>query len=142
MGFVLCLPDLAFSQAKIDCNVDPSIPSTWTLESSQKDGIYVFNAAEAASKIKPFKNIKGWDFVKELNGTGLNACVLDFLMKHKELIPEAWKEKKIIVFTGSVFKDGGGSLCLRHLSWWDNDWHAEATYPETTYDDGRAAATK
>lgn len=136
MGFVLCFPSLTSGQTKnIDCNVKPSTPGTWTHESSQQDGTYVFNKAEAANKIELFKNIKGW-------GTkGLNARVLDVLLENPDLIPESWKDKKV-VFTGSLFKDGGGNPCLRHLYWWDEKWQTGATYPDGDYDDGRVAAVK
>ena len=144
LGLVLCLPDLTFAQAKnIDCNDKPSTPASWTLESSQADGNYVFNPVEAANKVESFKDIKGSDMIKKLNGKGLNARVLDFLLENQAnqaLIPESWKEK-IVVFTGSVFKDGGGNLCFKHLYWWDGKWQVGATYLDEAYND-RVAAVK
>lgn len=138
---VLCLPGLTYGQTKnIDCSSRPSVPALWTLESSQQDGDYVFNSVEAVKKIEPFKNIKGQDMVKKLGGKGLNARVLDVLLETKGLIPESWKDKKI-VFTGSVFKDGGGNPCLKHLYWWDEKWQVGATYLDEIYDD-RFAAVK
>lgn len=146
MGLVLCLPNLTFAQVKnIDCNSKPLIPATsWSIESSQPDGIYAFNPAEAGKKVVSFESktapIKGSELIKKLNGTGLNACVFDYLMDHKELIPVEWKTKNI-VFPGTVFTDGGGNRFARSIYWWDNDWQTGVTYLEESYDD-RVAAVK
>lgn len=143
LGLVLCFPGLVNGQTKnIDCNATPSTPASWTLVSSQSNGTYAFNTTEAATKIVSFESktvsIKGQEIVNKLNGTGLNACVFDFLMLHQELIPESWKEKKVI-FTGSIFKDGLGNECVRHLYWWDGKWNGGQTYLEESYDDLVAA---
>lgn len=143
MGFVLCLPDLTFAQVKnIDCSAKPAVPATsWTIESNQQDGTYAFNPAEAGKKIVSFESkttpIKGEDIIKKLNGTGLNACVFDYLMDHKELIPKEWKNK-YIVFPGTIFTDANGNRFARSI-YWDKGWEAGVTYLAELYDDRTAA---
>lgn len=148
MGFVLYLPDLAFGQAKnidIDCSAKPSTPDpTWTIVSNQQDGSYLFNPAEAGKKIISFESktapITGEQMIKKLNGKGLNACVLDYLMAHKELFPEEWKTKNV-VFAGTVFADAHGNKLIKFAYWWDNNQQVGFTYLNEAYDD-RVAAVK
>jgi len=63
----------------------------------------------------------------------LNACILDYLLLHPELIPEDWKQGawgKIprVYFWGTVYRDLVGDLYVRHLCWhggacrWSYDW--------------------
>lgn len=140
-GF-LCLANLALAQVKsIDCNKDPDVSGLGlTIENHQQDGTYQLDP----SNIKTFSfeskttPTKGADMLKKLNKTGLNACVMDFLMSHKELIPETWKAKQI-VFPGTIFKDAGGNECLRFIYWWDNQWNTGSLYLSESYDDKIAA---
>jgi len=142
--FILYLPGSALGQTKsIDCDIDPSIShSSWTIFSHQRDGEYKFNTSEAVTKLvqmgTPNHAISGKEMLKKLNGTGLNACVADFLLDHQELIPEAWNGKGI-VFAGTIFKDPSGNECLRCLKYWDNSWHMGVVYLEEEYDDKYAA---
>ena len=46
----------------------------------------------------------------------LNSKVLDFLVKHQELIPESWKEE-VVVFWGTIYKGPNGQLYVRTLEW-------------------------
>jgi hypothetical protein len=139
---LLYLPSLTFAQTKnIDCSKDPSTPQGFTLVSSPPDGTYQLNAE---IKTFPFESkttpITGEKMLAKLGKTVLNACVLDYLWEHKELIPEAWKTKHV-VFLGSIFADAGGNKFFQTLYWWDNHWDTERTYLTEPYDD-RIAAIK
>ena len=52
----------------------------------------------------------------------LNANVLDYLLAHRELIPEEWKGNAIF-FWGPIYRLSGGDLCVRCLYWDDDAWH-------------------
>jgi hypothetical protein len=137
---LLYLPSLTFAQTKnIDCSKDPSVPQGFTLISSQDDGTY-----QLGTDIKVFSfektPITGEKMLAKLGKTVLNACVLDYLWDHKELIPESWKTKHI-VFLGSTFADANGNQFFQTLYWWDNRWDTERTYLTESYDD-RIAAIK
>jgi hypothetical protein len=74
------------------------------------------------------KYIKGDELREELTGKPvLNATVLDFLLEHKEYIPEDWKKDEngntlYIFFWGTICRDSGRSLCVRYLCWRDGRW--------------------
>ena len=80
------------------------------------------------------KVIEGYELRKELTkATILNACVLDYLLKHPELIPDSWKGK-FIFFWGTIYRHSDGNLFVRYLLWsgdggywiyfWlDDDWY-------------------
>ena len=140
---LLYLPSLTFAQTKnIDCNDKPTVPEGFTLFSSQPDGIYQLDAANI--KTVSFENktspLTGEQMLLKLKGDGLNACVLDYLFSHQELIPEPWKTK-YVMFSGSIFMDGGGNKFFRTLYWWDNHWEFCRTFLTEPYDD-RIAAIK
>lgn len=57
----------------------------------------------------------------------LNACVLDYLLLHPELIPEDWKKDengnaRYISFWGTVYRSPNGDLYVRVLYWLDGAW--------------------
>ena len=141
MGLI-CLPGLNFAQKNIDCNKTPTVPEGFTLISSQQHGIYQLSAdiktISFESKTAP---ISGEKMLTKLRDTGLNACVLDYLMDHQELIPEIWKTKNVI-FAGSIFADAGGNKFFRTLCWWDGHWDVTRTYLKDAEYDDRIAATK
>lgn len=139
---LLCLTNLALAQTKnIDCSKDPDVTGQGlTLEKNQPDGIYQLDPVNI--KFFSFESkttaTKGEDMLKKLNGTGLNACVLNYLMDHKELIPESWKTKQV-VFPGTIFRDAGGNRCVRFLYWWNDQWNVGSLYLSEDYDDKVAA---
>ncbi|MFH0912430.1 MAG: hypothetical protein V1807_02095 [Patescibacteria group bacterium] len=62
------------------------------------------------------------EFYKGLVGKAvLNACVLDYLLAHPEIIPEEWKGKHIF-FWGTVYKLPNCELCVRYLYWDGFHW--------------------
>lgn len=138
----LCWPDLALSQAKsINCNGTPDVPDpSWTVESSQPDGTYMFDPA--AIKLISFESrttaTKGQKMLDKVKDTGLNACVADYLLSHPDLIPETWKTKHV-VFPGTIFKDAAGNRCLKFIYFWEGEWHGKFLYLEESYDDKSVA---
>ena len=67
--------------------------------------------------------IRGTELREELKGKPvLNANVLDYLLKHPELIPEEWKGKAVF-FWGTIYRDSRGNLCVRCLYWDGSRWY-------------------
>jgi hypothetical protein len=62
----------------------------------------------------------GTELQKEIKNP-LNVNVLDYLLKHKELIPEEWK-RKFVYFWGTIYRDSGGGLYVRYLCWCGVGW--------------------
>ena len=141
---LLCLTNLAFAQVKnidINCDKDPDVSGLGlTIDNHQPGGVYQLNPSDVKTFSFESRSVstKGEDMLKKLNKTGLNACVLDYLMSNNELIPEAWKSKQVF-FPGTTFKDSGGNLCVRFIYWWDNRWIAGLLYLSESYDDKVAA---
>lgn len=120
----------------------PFIPDGWKLESHKKTGKQKLtrdgdNLFLDGKKIDFFlspnqgegrKSTKGDKLRKELEGKPvLNACVLDYLREHPELIPESWKvdEKgrtRYIFFWGTIYRYPDGGLYVRYLCWHDGQW--------------------
>ena len=130
IGFLT--PDL--KAQKIDCSSTPSLPDNlWKISlNPPKEDIADF------SKLK-FKLIKLEEGSKITNfeqraKVGLNACVLDYLLKNPEVIPQDFKNKNI-VFTGTMFKDGGGNELYKNLTDQEDPsgkWTWGKTYPDFT----------
>lgn len=109
----------------INCDVDPFIPEGWTVESHKKGGMLEWDPSKIELYLSEKQKtgwIKGEDLLKELEGKNvLNGCVLDYLLKHQELIPESWKEK-FVYFFGTVYRDPSGGRRLLSLCWGDGGW--------------------
>ena len=111
----------------INCDVNPFIPDGWSVESHKKGGTLIWDAMQVALYLsKKQKNggvIKGVDLRKELEKKPvMNACVLDALYKHPELIPESWKGEYVF-FWGTIYRFGVDSLCVRYLYWHGDRWN-------------------
>ena len=125
----------------VDCSADPMLPDGWTLEEHQRgsvvklekmsDGLYL-----DGKKIKFYLsrkqkkgNIEGTKLRKELAGKPvINACVLDYLLEHTELISEEWKKDeegntRYLFFWGTVYRDSDGDLFVRYLYWFGYRWY-------------------
>ena len=127
----------------IDCNVDPFIPKRWKVEKHIKHGMMEWSSDKVRLHLSPNQNkkdgIQGYDLRKELEKEPtLNANVLDYLLSHKELIPEEWKGKTIF-FWGTVFRDSDGDLCVRYL-YWDGRWCWGCRWLDSAWDGGLPAA--
>ncbi len=121
----------------------------WAIEKHVGDGTLELDPSRFQLQFSPNqidgKVIEGNKLKKELEEGSvpvLNACVLDYLYAHPELIPEDWKvdEKgntRYIYFWGTVFRSPVGDLYVRYLYWndgvwrWfynylDRDWHSQS----------------
>lgn len=139
---LICSPSLAQSQQKnIDCGCNPTTPATWTAVSPKGEGTYLLDPAN--TKLIFFKDdtVNGSDILAKVGNTGLNTCVLDYLMAHQELIPESWKTKHV-VFPGTIFADSDGNKLFRFLKWWDNRWVIESVYINSRVYDDKYVAVK
>lgn len=113
---------------KIDCDAAPFLPEGRTVEEHQKGGQMEWDKKAQAKALylsenqKDGKIIGGEDLRKELAGKPvLNANVLDFLLKHPELIPEEWKGKKVF-FWGTIYRYPDDRLNVRYLRWSGSRW--------------------
>lgn len=115
----------------IDCDAEPFLPEIlperWEVESHKKGGSLEWNPTKVRLHLSPSqqggKCIKGNRLRKELeNEPVLNANVLDFLIKHPELIPEEWKDK-CVFFWGTIYRNSGGLLYVRFLDWDGGRWY-------------------
>ena len=133
----------------IDCDVDPFVPSGWTVESHTKGGQFAFNSARIklyfSRNQQDGKVIEGNELRKELaNEHVLNANVLDYLLAHPKLIPEEWKKDKrgntrYIFFWGTIYRSRD-NLYVRSLYWSDGVWVWYSNWLGRGWHDGYPAA--
>lgn len=110
----------------IDCDANPYTPEGWRVEEHRKGGQSVWNKEKVAlylsERQKGSSYIIGNDLRKELaDKPVMNACVLDFLLAHPELIPESWKGKAVF-FWGTIYRGSSDLLYVRCLYWRDSQW--------------------
>ena len=110
----------------IDCDANPHVPDGWKVESHRKHGSLEWDLTKIQLYLSPEqqgeKRIEGNKLRKELeNQPVLNANVLDYLLKHPELIPEEWK-KQYTFFWGTIYRNSAGNLCVRYLYWGGWSW--------------------
>ncbi len=67
----------------------------------------------------------------------LNANVLDFLIRNKNLIPEKWKGCDVC-FWGTVYEDARGSF-VRSLYWTGEHWNTGIEFLDRAWDGRRPA---
>lgn len=66
--------------------------------------------------------LQGHKLRKELTDKPvLNACVLEYLYEHQELIPDSWKGRYPF-FWGTIFRDAVGLLYVAYLLWHGERW--------------------
>ncbi len=126
----LCLGlSLNINAQKINCGSTPSLPDkSWSIAMNPTvDDIVDFSKVNY-KLIKLPEGSKITDFEKNAK-MGLNASTLEFFLKNPQLIPEDWKGK-IVIFTGTLFKDGGGSPLYKTLFYQDEKWQWGKAYPE------------
>ena len=122
--------DHLVSQDRVDCDADPFIPSALSsVVSHQSGGQFLFDIKNISLYLSPHQKnedfIKGDMLQRELaNKHVLNANVLDYLLAHPNLIPEAWKGKKVF-FWGTIYLGTYGLLTVRSLVFCDNLWRPD-----------------
>lgn len=121
------IAEISYPEHLINCDVDPYLPDGWSVEEHKPGGgQFSFNPTNIElylSKKQVQDSIVGDDLWKELNGKKvLNACVLDYLLVHPEIIPEEWKGKYIFFF-GTVYRNSDDFLYVRYLDWDGSEWY-------------------
>ncbi|KKW36868.1 MAG: hypothetical protein UY82_C0009G0001 [Candidatus Uhrbacteria bacterium GW2011_GWC2_53_7] len=134
----------------IDCDAQPYVPNGWKVEEHRKGGQIEFDPAKVELYLSNGqlgdKTIEGNKLRKELESKPvMNACVLDHLLANTNLIPESWKQDeqgrtRYIYFWGTIYRGGGGSLCVRYLCWGDGEWRWSYSWLGLQWDDRSPAA--
>ena len=126
----------------IDLNADPFVPDNWKVEEHIKGGLLEWHPSKVAFYLSAQQkggSIKGNKLRKELKGKPVfNACLLDYLLAHPQLIPESWKGK-YICFWGTVYRDSDGNLFVRCLYWFGGHWCWSYYWLDDDFDDYRPA---
>jgi hypothetical protein len=108
---------------KIDTSQNPFIPGGWTVEEHIKGGKIDLKDIELYLDPEQSTGIEGNKLREKLRDKNvLNAVVLDYLLKNKDLIPEEWKSKAVF-FWGTIYRYSNGDLCVRYLVWFGSEWH-------------------
>jgi len=121
------MPETSEDQHIIDCDADPVFLEKWSIEEHKKNGQIEWDASKVVLYLSEVQKegdglITGNDLHAKLAQQSVfNACILDYLLAHPELIPEEWKDK-CVFFWGTIYRDARGSLCVRCLCWSDDEW--------------------
>lgn len=118
----------------IDCDAAPLIPSGgWKVEEHKQGGQFNWDPSKLTLYLSDCQRggqcIEGNKLRKDLaERPTLNANVLDYLIRHPHLIPEEWKvdengNTRYIYFWGTIYRDSGGSLCVRCLYFRGGHWY-------------------
>lgn len=140
---------ISYHKHTIDCDVAPFLPKTWDIHKEDQIVSAVCGKLEwdtAQVKLYLAKNqrsgelINGWQIREKLKGQPvLNACVLDYLLKHPELIPDEWKHKEVF-FWGTIYRDAHGNLFVLCLRWVSKQWDWSGRWLNYDFNDSSPAA--
>ena len=138
------LAEIVVAKHVVDCDADPFLPEGWKVESHKKGGSFEWNPAKVKLHLAPSqqngKCVQGHKLREELaNEPVLNANVLDFFLKHPELIPEEWKGS-YVYFWGTVCRNSDGALYVRYLCWDGSHWGWDYYWLGHDWDDDCPAA--
>lgn len=116
----------------IDCSAEPFIPDNWKVEEHTKAGDFTWDPNTVTLYLSKHqknrlvfrhRSIRGHGLRDELKGKPvLNACVLDYLLVHTQLIPEEWKGKNVF-FWGTIYRSFARFLAVRYLFWHEQRWN-------------------
>lgn len=119
----------------VDLDADPFCPDGWTVDEHRKGGQMEWDRTKVALYLsagqQDGKWIKGDKLRMELKEKPVfNACLLDHLLAHPELIPESWKGKAVF-FWGTIYRSRspGGDLDVRCLYCHGDGWHWHFSWP-------------
>jgi len=115
------LVDINIEKQIIDCDADPFVPEGWEVVEHRGNGKLEWDPAKFELYLcdeQEHGRIAGHELREKLveGKQTLNANVLDYLLKHSELIPKEWK-KKLIFFWGTIYRDHYGLLVVRCINW-------------------------
>ncbi len=120
----------------IDLDTKPFIPEGWSIRPedqilSRARGLWAFDPTQVrffvSQNQRSGRYIQGHRLKEELADISvLPANVLDYLLAHKELIPEYWKRDengntRYIFFWGTIYRSGG-NLYVRYLYFNRGGW--------------------
>ena len=133
----------------IDCDANPYLPNGWKgVEAHQKGGQLTWDknaqkdALYLSERQKEHPWLGGHKLREELaDKPVLNACVLDYLLAHPELIPEKWKGKYVF-FWGTIYRFSGDVLFVRCLYWHDGRWLWSCLWLGRGWNGGHPAAVR
>ena len=123
-----------------DCMPKDWKSNGWKIEKHVGDGTLELDPSRLQLHFSPNqidgKCIEGNELREELEKNKvpvLNACVLDYLLLHPELIPEDWKKDengntRYIYFWGTVYRYASGYLYVRYLCWDDGVWDWDCNF--------------
>jgi hypothetical protein len=138
------LAQIVISKHLIDCDANPFVPEGWKVEQHRKGGQLEWNPERIALYLskgqQDGKYIGGHKLRKELEDKPvLNACVLDYLLAHPDLIPESWKGK-VVFFWGTIYRSADGGLYVRCLYWDGGRWSWDCLWLGLDWHGGHPAA--
>jgi hypothetical protein len=110
----------------IDCDIDPSIPSWYSIESHERGGLFSWDPKKVGLHVLTIPEKKGATFgemfLAELaDKLILNGNVRDYLIQRKYLIPKEWKGCTV-VFPGSIYRCELNRLCVPGLEFIYGHW--------------------
>lgn len=119
----------------IYCDADPFVPMDLEVAEHQQGGQFEWNPDKIelyfCDEQKNCVEIDGHELRQKLEERLVpNANVLDYLLKHPQLIPDEWKEKWIY-FWGTIYRGSDGSLYVRCLSCYKNQWSWRSVWLDT-----------
>lgn len=109
-----------------------SIPySGWTIKSD--NGQKTVDLSQMVLHLEPEQKIRyisGTEMRTRMEGKGMSAAVLDYLIEHPEETPESWKENEngdinFIFFWGTIYRDSDGRLCVRYWCFHEGRWQSD-----------------
>ena len=135
---------ISYPQHTIDCDATPFQPNGWSVEKHIEGGQFEWNPTRVklylAKSQKHGKLVEGHKIRMALEGKlVLNANVLDYLLAHRELIPDEWKGKSIY-FWGTIYRGSGGRLYARYLCWNNGEWGWGYGWIDCGFDENDPAA--
>jgi len=118
-----------------DCMPESWKLDKWAIEKHVGNGMLEFDPSRLqlyfSKNQKDGEGIVGSKLRKELERNKvpfLNACVLDYLLAHPEIIPEDWKvdengNSRWICFWGTIYRHPNRKLYVRCLCWNVGVWY-------------------
>ncbi|MBI4119079.1 MAG: hypothetical protein HY452_02345 [Parcubacteria group bacterium] len=134
----------------IDCDADPFLPEGLSVDEADQlphraRGLLEWNPSKVAlylSNEQKHEFVKGEDLKRDLAfHPVLPANVLDYLLAHPHLIPEAWKDKSVF-FWGTIYRDREDKMCVRFLYWHVGRWFCNQFWLECDWNDNCPAALR
>lgn len=130
----------------IDCDADPFVPENWKVEEHQKGGKFEWDPSQIELYLDKGQlggnSIVGNKLRQKMSSKKImNACVLDFLLAHPELIPEEWKSRAVF-FWGTIYRESDGNLYVRYLCWDGGGWSCYYGWLVSGFNDDCPAALR